>query len=363
MSSSSKISETDAIKRIKKEKKHQEKIQHKLEEIKKNHEGEKINNIDRYQLEISFLVVALVIIFYKIPITQPYFRKFIKLSNQYPDSEFYDISIDDLYFVFTWIFIITFIRAFSMTYILRPIAIKLQVSNHKSVQRFKEQGWYLIYYLISFPYGFYIYYNSDYFLQNDNLYINWPNDQMDWVFKSYYLIEMACWLQQIFILNIEAKRKDYTQMFSHHIITCFLVFGSYYYYFTKIGNLIMVMMDVVDIFLSLAKVLKYCGFKLITDILFGIFLVSWIILRHGVYNYILYHALTKSRDLMVSGRCLPGINLKRCYTDKVIDIFVLLLLGLQILMIIWMYLIIKVAVKVVGGEGADDVRSDSDDDE
>jgi acyl-CoA-dependent ceramide synthase len=249
-----------------------------------------------------------------------------------------------------------------MTYILRPIAISLNVSSHKSVQRFKEQGWYLIYYTTSFIYGFYLYYNSDYFLNNDYIYINWPNDEMNHLFKAYYLIEMACWLQQIFVLNIEAKRKDYSQMFSHHIITCLLVSGSYYYYFTKIGNVIMVMMDVVDIILSLAKVLKYCGFRTVCDVLFEIFLVTWVVLRHGVYNYLLYHCVTKSRGLMESGRCAPGVSQKRCFTDPIMNVFIMLLAGLQCIMIIWMYLIAKVAIKVVSGAGADDVRSDDEED-
>ena len=44
--------------------------------------------------------------------------------------------------------------------------------------------------------------------------------------------------------------------------------------------------------------LKYAGFSNACDAMFLLFLVSWIVLRHGVYNYIFYHAWYKSVDLM-----------------------------------------------------------------
>jgi acyl-CoA-dependent ceramide synthase len=38
-------------------------------------------------------------------------------------------------------------------------------------------------------------------------------------------------------------------MFSHHIITTILIFTSYCYHHTKVGNLILCTMDLVDIIL------------------------------------------------------------------------------------------------------------------
>lgn len=61
---------------------------------------------------------------------------------------------------------------------------------------------------------------------------------------------------------MEERRKDHWQMFTHHIITNSLLFASYTYHFTRVGNLILVLMDVVDIFLpvgSLVPVAKVAG--------------------------------------------------------------------------------------------------------
>lgn len=70
--------------------------------------------------------------------------------------------------------------------------------------------------------------------------------------KGYYLLQFAFWLQQILVINMEERRKDHWQMFTHHIITSALVSMSYSYYQTKVGNVILCLMDVVDIFLAVS---------------------------------------------------------------------------------------------------------------
>ena len=57
-------------------------------------------------------------------------------------------------------------------------------------------------------------------------------------------------MHQILILNAEARRKDHIQMMTHHIITVILVVTSYFTNFTRVGCVIMVLMDCCDIFLG-----------------------------------------------------------------------------------------------------------------
>lgn len=320
-----------------------------------------LNNVDKYQMEIALALLIALLVAHQHPAMSPYTTKFLHLQHRYPGTEYYDAGLDDWCIIVTGMIIATFVRAASMNYVLNPLASYMGIHSQKPVQRFMEQGWYLIYYTTSFAVGTYILCDSECLRDLDKLYTSWPYDQMSALFKGYYLIELACWLQQIFILNIEARRKDHWQMFSHHIITCLLITGSYYYYLTKIGNVILVIMDVVDIFLSTAKLLKYSGFQKTCDVMFGIFVVVWVVLRHGVYNYVLYHAITRSRLLMPAGKCVAGIVVKHCWTDSVMCTFFSLLGGLQIITLVWFYLIVKVVVKVVTGTGAEDVRSDDED--
>jgi hypothetical protein len=73
--------------------------------------------------------------------------------------------------------------------------------------------------------------------------------------KFYYLTQLGFWCHQVLLLNAEAWRKDHIQMMSHHIITISLVTASYWYNFTRVGVLIMVLMDWCDIFLAVGCVI------------------------------------------------------------------------------------------------------------
>jgi acyl-CoA-dependent ceramide synthase len=65
--------------------------------------------------------------------------------------------------------------------------------------------------------------------------------------KLYYLSQTAFWVQQIFVINIEERRKDHWQMFTHHIVTVFLLVFSYGYRQMRAGNAVLVLMDIVDL--------------------------------------------------------------------------------------------------------------------
>lgn len=95
-------------------------------------------------------------------------------------------------------------------------------------------------------------YNTKYWFNLRELWTGFPTREMTGLFKRYYLVQAAFWLQQIVVVNIEERRKDYWQMFTHHIITSALIFGSYGYYQTKVGNAILCTMDVVDIALPVS---------------------------------------------------------------------------------------------------------------
>ncbi|CAK7913014.1 ceramide synthase Lag1p [[Candida] anglica] len=327
--------------------------------------------IERNQIHISrLLLTAFYVVHVLYTPATPYTSKFIHL--QYPTGEvnpvdgglLYDIGHDDVYFIIFWVVTLTFLRSALMSYCFKPLATHVcKIHSNKAITRFAEQGWANFYYMCSFALGVYLYVGSPYFMSLDHLFVGWPHYQLTALFKKYYLISIAFWVQQFFVLNIEERRKDHYQMFSHHIITFALVVGSYYYYFTRIGHAILMIMDSVDIFLVTAKMLKYSGFTRACDVMFILFLGSWIILRHGVYNVLFYHTWRHSQDLMVGTECQAGVEMKRCWTPFIMNVFKALLGGLQILTMVWMYFILKVAYKVIMGKGAEDVRSDEDDTE
>jgi acyl-CoA-dependent ceramide synthase len=89
------------------------------------------------------------------------------------------------------------------------------------------------------------------------LWTGWPNRELTALMKGYMLAQLGFWLQQLVVINIEERRKDHWQMFTHHIITSTLIYTSYRYGHTRVGNLILVLMDVSDLFLGVRSHLSY----------------------------------------------------------------------------------------------------------
>jgi len=207
---------------------------------------------------------------------------------------------------------------------------------------------------------------------------------MNGLAKWYYLVQFAFWLQQIAVVNIEERRKDHWQMFTHHIVTCALIFLSYGYHQSKVGNLILALMDFVDIVLPVAKLLKYLRFQLPCDIMFGVFIVSWFITRHILYLWVCWSIYAHIPEEIQYG-CYSGSTQSLqgplpipsdwehltwpfrdpvglvCWNDNIKWTFLGMLLALQVIMLMWFTLIVKVAYKVLSGKGADDDRSDEED--
>ncbi|KAI4098751.1 MAG: hypothetical protein L6R37_006307 [Teloschistes peruensis] len=311
-------------------------------------------------------------------------RKFFALSYYNPETANYALGYDDLFFVGFWIVVITGLRAAVMDYLLAPLAQVIGLSKKKEKTRFAEQAWVLIYDSIFWSLGMYIMYKSDYWLNTRELWTNWPNREMGSVCKWYYLVQYAFWVQQIVVVHIEERRKDHWQMFTHHIITCSLIFASYGYHQTKVGNTILCLMDVVDLLLPLAKILKYLQFQTACDITFGAFMLVWFVARHVLYGMVCYSVYAEIPKEITYG-CYWGSNANLqgpievpddvdhllqpfrdpeglvCWDNTIKWGFLTALLALQVILCIWFVMIIRVAMKVLRGGEAEDSRSDDED--
>lgn len=106
-------------------------------------------------------------------------------------------------------------------------------------------------------------YHSEYWLNIKAVWYDWPNREIGGLLKWYILVQFGFWIQQIMVINIEKRRKDHWQMFTHHIVTCILLFTSYGYHQTKVANLILCLMDVVDILLPVSTPLSLISSKII----------------------------------------------------------------------------------------------------
>ncbi|OCL10728.1 longevity assurance proteins LAG1/LAC1 [Glonium stellatum] len=319
-------------------------------------------------------------------------QKFFRLSYHDAESGLYTSGVDDISFVAFWIVVFTGLRVAVMDYILYPLAGLGGIKAKKEKVRFAEQAWLLVYYTVFWTLGMYIMYNSAYWFNLKEMWTHWPIRRMDGLFKWYYLVQFAFWLQQILVVNVEERRKDYAQMFTHHIITITLIFTSYGYYQMRVGNVILCVMDVVDIILPAAKMLKYLGFTTACDVAFGIFMATWLVTRHIFFPMVCwsiyadgipsacYHsdtgvvvtATSDPESYVKDGGTAIWRNILQTYLDPeglvcwnptIRWSFIGLLLALQVLALIWFAMIVRVAWRVVNGNRADDVRSDDEGEE
>lgn len=169
--------------------------------------------------------------------------------------------------------------------------------------------------------------------------------------RCYYIMYAARYFQCSVSVLLEPKRKDMLEMMVHHVVTVLVVFISYVYGWNRIGVVVMVLLDPADVPLHLAKLCKYTAeasknklWQWVADRLFEVFAVMFFITRLLFYGYVCWSAHIEATRYFPKG--LPEWT---C---------VALLYTLLLLQMYWFMLIMKVAVNMLRGGGADDPRSD-----
>lgn len=284
----------------------------------------------------------------------PGFEHFVLISNQNAEGR-YAKSIWDTTFLFFYICVFTALRAFLMDYVLIPFAKKQKVSA-KKYQRFAEQSWSFLYYGFGFSFGIYVMYDEPWFFDSTYFWRDYPVLEFSPSFKYYYLIQFAYWLQQIFVLQIEAPRKDYKELVMHHINTLLLISLSYYCNFTRVGNAVFVCMDLPDTFLALAKTLNYISPGALCNTAFVLMFFSWMYTRVYLYGGIIWSTLTEPELYVPQFKLSPLEG--HWFPHFVKYIIAALMTGLYFLILFWTAMIFKVLYKMATEPEAKDVRSD-----
>jgi len=118
----------------------------------------------------------------------------------------------------------------------------------------------------------------------------------------FYIAYGARYFQNFVMVFLEPKRKDFLEMQIHHSVTCLLIYLSYCYGFCRVGLAVMVLLDVGDPPLHIAKQIVYLKevstpksaglrfFALTGDIFFAIFAVDFTATRMMMYPYIVWSA-------------------------------------------------------------------------
>ncbi|KAI9924007.1 sphingosine N-acyltransferase lag1 [Aspergillus wentii] len=337
------------------------------------------------QIGISLTILSMLLAVHNLyPSLRPYTTPFFQLSH-YQSEDVYVQGWDDIYFVISSAIAFTAIRAITIEWVFQPVAQYAGLKRKASI-RFAEQGWLLLYYGFFWSFGMYIWSQSNYWLDFRAIWAEWPARGVSGTLKWYLLVQLSFWVQQIFVINIEERRKDHYQMFTHHIITSTLLGSAYIYGFYNVSNVVLCLMDIVDFMLPTAKILKYLKYETSCNIAFGVFMLTWLIARHVFYLQLCWSIYKNVPEVMPYGT-YSGTTAEMLSTDgypskfaylfspfQDIDgpismnrtikwIFLSFLLSLQVLSIIWFGMIVRVAVGVLRTGNAEDTRSDDEEEE
>jgi ceramide synthetase len=216
-----------------------------------------------------------------------------------------------------------------------------------TLKKFCENVWRCMYYTYSFIFGIIVMWDKSWLWDIKQCWYSYPHQSIHNDVWWYYMISMAFYWSLTFSQFLDNKRKDFWQMFIHHVLTLVLISLSWMCNLHRVGSLVLIVHDFADILLEAAKFLKYANLQKACDIIFGLFTISWIVTRLGLFPRIIYSSTVEAPQI------LPMY--------PVYYIFNSLLIMLLVLHFIWTYMILQVVVQTIkAGQMEGDVRSSSD---
>jgi len=228
------------------------------------------------------------------------------------------------------------------------------------VAKFAESCREIAFYSLSLFLSYRVFSNESWMYNLDEM---WKFDRqymVDPAFKGLYFFEASWYLAGMISLLLDAKKKDFYQMFAHHVFTVLLLMISFHQSHMRVGAVVFVLHNISDPFLQLAKLFKYTydasGKKLtildvFSTISFVVFMIMFFLTRLVYYPMVIHSCHFRG----------PSFFFDRPH-EPLENTLIGLLTALVPIHIFWFYLIIKVAQKALKSS-VDDVRSDSDDED
>lgn len=279
-------------------------------------------------------------------------------------------DIRDLYYTPLYVVLISVSRYAFEKYIATPccdcIGIKVRIGDRRDKAGQKESGlrrkkdqhankrlkkatetfWRFIFYTCMLTYGSFVLWRTDWFLDNSKWMVGFiEKHEFTWDMKYYYLLELSFYLSLLISQFFDIKRKDFYQLFIHHVTTVILLLVSFIQSTYRFGLVILYLHDCADVWLEAAKLANYAKIQKVCDVLFAIFGIVFFFTRLVYYPiYVAY-----------------GYFYYNEYQHSIIHNFMVFLCYLLLLLhCYWGYLIAKMAYRlIVVGKVEKDTRSES----
>lgn len=237
---------------------------------------------------------------------------------------------------------------------ISPRNLERWIRQHKKSERpsdmkkFCETFWRFTFYLSSSLLGIYIVHDESYIRDSSHFFTNHPQDhQLKQQYYVYYVVEMAFYCSLLFSQFSDIRRKDFIEMFIHHVATVMLISGSYITNFTEIGAVIMLVHDISDVFLEFAKMAKYAKCENATTVGFILLSIAFVLTRLVILPFFVIRSVIFEGMVILKPFC--GF-LKILFSSLVL---------LQVLHLYWFSHLIRTACQFLLGKERRDSRSES----
>ncbi|KAG8368374.1 hypothetical protein BUALT_Bualt15G0038900 [Buddleja alternifolia] len=157
---------------------------------------------------------------------------------------------------------------------------KLNKATRAKIVKCSESMWKLTYYATLEVCVLATAYQEPWFRDIKQYFSGWPDQELKLSLKLIYMCQCGFYIYSIVALSTwETRRKDFSVMMSHHVVTVIVIGYSYIIRFFRIGAVILALHDASDVFLEAGKVFKYSENELGASLFFGLFASSWLVLR------------------------------------------------------------------------------------
>ncbi|GBG28039.1 Ceramide synthase 6 [Hondaea fermentalgiana] len=186
----------------------------------------------------------------------------------------------------------------------------------------------------------------------------------------FYVIYASRYASGFITVFLETRRKDFLEMVIHHSVTVILVYLSFQHGMVRVGCVIMVLLDIADIPLHAAKQCLYMAeagppatstlsWNFFADMFFITFAIVFTITRMGMYGYVTWSCFAELWLEFAPPGTPITLETYREHVPLMVICCEWLVVVLQILQVFWFGLILKGALKLLGGGPIKDNRSDS----
>ncbi|CAN8009903.1 unnamed protein product [Ixodes pacificus] len=222
--------------------------------------------------------------------------------------------------------------------------IQRRAIQEKKLAKFTETAWRFIFYASVFVYGIYVLWDKPWLWDTLHCWYDFPHHPIANETWWYYMVELGFYVSCTLSHFVNTKRKDFWQMFIHHIVTIFLLCLSWIMNLHRVGSLVLIVHDFADVPLEFARMARYATWLRLANALFAVFTVSWIVSRVGLYPYRVVYSVVVDAPRIVG-------------MAPIYYIFASLLMALQLMHIIWTWMILRAALQAITHKGVEELGS------